>query len=473
MIRQSSSGSRFSLYLVLLGVLTALLIGYAVVNVDAGPMGISRTLLLPLGVLLLLPFVVALFKRREMNLLEPIFIVVFGYGLFMFIRPLYMLTFNDFEFMSFIGASKDAIPLTLVVSIVGLAALYLGYYSSVGSAIARSLPAGRSSLFPQRLRNLGFCLLAIGSLLYITFLVGPASGLRGSTELTGSAYFYLGVNVAGVGIFLLGYWVMLTPRRWKWLLLFSLLAIFFVVGTYTGKRYHLLYVGLSLTACYYLLRGNPFSFRSLLVFLPPAFLYVVGVGYVRGGGGNVTLDKASEFEAAAAAQRFFSSADLGSFDTFTRVLTVIPESFPFLMPGRTLLYTFVAFVPRSLWPDKPLPTELVIMQEAVGDIGAVAGGAGYTYSLPGGFYIEGGVVVVLIGMFIFGIFCRTIWSFYRLHGHLLSQALLAISLPHILLWQRGFNNNTLIWYLTFLVPVIVAFYLAAKPRKRKRKRRKL
>lgn len=470
MISHSSNRSRTSLYVVLLGIVVSILAGFAVAYVDVGSMGLSRILLLPLGALLLVPFFIAVSQERRINFLEPIFVVVFGYALFMFVRPLYILTFDYFDFMNFIGASKDAIPLALVCSIVGLTSLYLGYYSSVGPAVARRLPAGKRNVSPRRMRNLGFFVFLIGSLLYAAFLAGPAGGAKDSTDVTGSAYFYLGVNVAAVGILMLGYWTMLSPRWRRTLLVLALLAVFFVVSTYTGKRYHLLFLGMSLIASFYLLRGRPFSFRSLLVFLPSAFLYIAGVGFVRGGGTSVTVEEVATFNAAAAAQGFFASADLGSFDTFTRILTVVPESFPFVMPGRTFLYLFVAFVPRAIWPGKPLPTELVIMQGVVGDVGAVAGGSGYTYTLPGSLYIEGGVVMILIGMFVFGVFCRTIWSYYRLHGHLLSQAVLAISLPHLLLWQRGFNNNTIIWYLTFLVPIIFAFYYAAGMKGRKRKR---
>lgn len=223
-------------------------------------------------------------------------------------------------------------------------------------------------------------------------------------------------------------------------------------------------------ASFYLLRDKPFSFRSLLIFFPPAFLYVIGVGALRGGEREITLSKVAEFRPVAALQRFFASGgDLNTFDSFTRILTVMPESFPFVMPGRTFLYLFVAFVPRSMWPGKPLPTELAVMDGAFMDIGAVAAGTGYSYSLPGSFYIEGGIVMILIGMFVFGVFCRTIWAYYRLHGHMLAKAVLAVSLPYILLSQRGgFTDNNTTWYLAYLVPVVVGFYYAGRKRDKRR-----
>lgn len=469
----SGSRQRSSLYLALLGIVAAVLAGFAVAYVDVGPMGLSRILLLPLGALLLVPFFIALSRRRALNFLEPIFVVVFGYGLFLFVRPLYILTFNDFEFMNFIGGSKEAVPLAIAFSIVGLAALYLGYYSPVGPTIASKLPAKRGEISPQRLRNWGFFVLALGSLLYGTFLVGPAAGSTASTSLTGSAYFYLGIDVAAVGVLLLFYWMMLRPRWRRVFLLALLLTILFVAVTYLGKRYHIVYLGLAVIASFYLLREKHFSFRSLLVFLPPAFLYVSGVGLLRNLEGGMAFGKVAEFDPIAASQRFFASGgDLNIFDTFTKIVTAVPESSPFVMPGRTFLYLFVAFVPRPIWPGKPLPTELVVNREVIGDIGAVAANTGYSYSLPGSFYIEGGIVTILIGMFIFGIFCRTVWAYYRMHGHLLAKAVLAVSLPYILLSQRGgFTDNNTIWYLTYLVPIIVGFYYASRISKRRRRER--
>lgn len=253
-------------------------------------------------------------------------------------------------------------------------------------------------------------------------------------------------------------------------MLLFLLTIFFVSATYLGDRFRILYLGFAIIASFYLLRGKHFSFRSLFIFLPPAFLYFAGVGLLRDEGRNVTVGSLAEFNLPATVQRFFSSSgDLNIFDTFTRVLTAVPESHPFLIPGRTFLYLFVAFVPRSIWPSKPLPTETLVNLEV---IPALPDGIGYSYSLPGSFYLEGGIVAVLIGMFAFGVFCRTIWSYYQMHGHLLAKAILAVSLPYILLLQRGgFTSNDTIWYLTYLVPVIIGFYYAMwRSGKRRRER---
>lgn len=467
MIDLSGHRSRSSIYLLSAGIAAAVLLGFAVVQVDVGAMGLSRALMFPLGILLLVPLFVALFRKRAVNLLEPIFVVVLGYGLFLFVRPMYILVFNDFEAMNFLGSSKEAVPLAISFSILGLAALYVGYYSFVGPSLAHWLPEGRVETSPRRLRNWGSLVLIAGIVLYGAFLGGPAAGSSASIALTGSAYFYLGIDIAAVGILLLFYWVMVSPR-WRRILLFALLAtIFFVAATYLGSRYRVLYLGLALIASYYLLKGKPFSFRSLLIFLPPAFLYVAGVGILRGGERRVTLSKLGEFDASAAVRRFFdSSGDLNIFDAYTRIITVFPDSIPFVMPGRTLLYLFAAFIPRSLWPGKPLPTEVVVNLQAIGNIGPVAGGTGYGYSLPGSFYVEGGLVMMLIGMFVFGVFCQTIWSYYQLHGHLLSRVVLAVSLPYMLLLQRGgFTDNDAIWYLTYLAPVVVGFYYAGGKRK--------
>lgn len=467
MIRSTRRQLHSPFYVILLGIAVAVFLGIAIVWIDVGSMALSRALLLPLGALLLVPFFVSLFKKRAVNLLEPIFLVVFGYGLFLFIRPLYILTFNDFETMNFIGGSREAVPLALFLSIVGLTALYLGYYTSLGPYIAGRLPVGRGQVSPLRLRNYGLLVLLLGGALYGIFILGPAGGSTGSNALTASAYFYLGVDLAGAGALLLFYWVMVSPRWGRILLLFVVLATLFVLGTYLGNRYHLVYLGLSIVASFYLLRGRPFSFRSLLAFFPPAFIYVAAVGSMGGTTGSVTFEKIANFDIFASVERFFASGgDLNIFDAFTRVLTVVPESFPFVMPGRTLLYLLVHFVPRAVWPGKPLPTEVLVNQEAIGDIGPVAGGTGYGYSLPGSFYIEGGVLVILVGMFVFGVFCRTIWSYYRLHGHLLSRAILAVSLPYVLLLQRGgFTSNDAVWYLTYLVPVIVGFYYAGRKKR--------
>jgi len=120
----SGNRSRSSTYLLLLGMPAAVLAGFALAYVDVGPMVLSQKLRLPLGMLLLVPFSIALLRLQPITLLEPIFVVVFGYELFLFLSPAYIVSFDDFETMYFLGASKEVVLVAIGLATVGLVTLY-------------------------------------------------------------------------------------------------------------------------------------------------------------------------------------------------------------------------------------------------------------------------------------------------------------------------------------------------------------
>jgi hypothetical protein len=454
------------------GILLAVLLGLAIVYLDVGSTGLSRLLLLLLGVLLLVPFGVAVLRQKPVNLVEPIYVVVFGYALFLFVRPLYILAFDDFALINRMGSDPGKIPVALALASLGLVALYAGYYSPIGSAVADKLPGAGKQASPRRLRNWGLFLIVLGSLLYSISLRQRAAG---EPDAGSTAYFYLGIDIVGVGILFLFYWNWLSPRWRRILTVTALLLFFLLAATFLASRYRILYLGFALLVSYYLLKNKPFRFRNLLLLLPPALIYTAGVGALRGvesGERRVTFANLSQFDLQYALQRFFSSAgDLNIFDTYVKILTVVPDVFPYLVPGRTFAYLFVAFVPRALWPDKPLTTEILVNTYMIGAYGEVAaGGTGYAYSLPASFYLEGGVLAILVGMLLFGVFCRTVWSYHTKHNTTGSKMLLAATLPIVLLYQRGgFTDNDTVWYLTYLVPVVVGLRYATVKRWSSRK----
>ena len=87
----------------------------------------------------------------------------------------------------------------------------------------------------------------------------------------------------------------------------------------------------------------------------------------------------------------------GDFDAFQQVAnSVIAVDSEGVHAGRQLLGSLFFFVPRSLWESKPRPTGEVVAQSV-----------GYTYTnlsepLWAEFYIDGGFVLVALGMVVYG-----------------------------------------------------------------------
>jgi oligosaccharide repeat unit polymerase len=444
------------------GLLLAVLLGLTVAYLDVGTWGLSKVLLLVLGVLLLVPFGVTMLRGKHIDFLEPINVVVIGYAMFLLVRPIYILVYDDLDMINFLGADPKLIPVALFHAILGLASLYLGYYGPIGPAIANATPTAGERVSPRRLRNWGVLLIVLGSSLYGVFL-GQKASTAGNAYSESTAYFYLGIDVVGVGILLLFYWMWLSPKWRRILVVVGLLAVFFVVATNAGNRYRILYLGIALLASYYLLRDSSFRLRNLMLLLPPVLIYLNAIGLVRQKSEG-TLANLSQYDSQSAWQRFLSSSgDLNIFDTYVRIISVVPEIHPYLFPRRTFAYLFTAFVPRTVWPGKPEPSEKLVTLYMIGEWGAEkAGGGGYAYSLLGSFYVEGGLLAVLIGMILFGAFCRAVWAYHTKNRNIGSKMILAVTLPAVFFAQRGgFNDNDAVWYLTYLVPVIIGLRYAS------------
>jgi len=263
------------------------------------------------------------------------------------------------------------------------------------------------------------------------------------------------------------WWAKLSPRWWKFLVVVAFVGAFFLIGTNAASRYRVLYFGIALITSYYLFIDRPFRFRDVLFLISVASAYVIGVGFLRRGpqtDREVAFSDLSRFDLGEAVDRFFSSeGDLGIFDAFLRLVTVIPRDYPYLFPGRTLAELLVHFVPRAIWEGKPLTTEVLVNYYMIGDYGVLkAQGGNWVYSLPGSFYVEGGALAILVGTILFGVFCRTVWNYYLIHNDVGAKMLLAVTLPSILFHQRdGFTANNTFWYLIYLVPVLVGLYLSA------------
>jgi len=437
-----------------------ILIGGIIIYLETTHYGTEKGLLLVLGILLIFPIILSLYRCKQIDIFEPIYAFLVGYSFFLFIRPLYILLFNDFIFLNTpYGGGAGIILPALGLIILGLFSFYLGYYTPLGQNIGRSLPPIAEKLSSKKVRNYGFLIIIIGFLLYKIFEFQVAN-VVGNVYQKSTAYLYLGIDIVGVGVFFLFLWIKKNPN-------FKNIFLFLIVSGYVlydymvrGARYRTFYLVLVIFISYYLLSEKRISFRKALAFCVLFFVYIAGVGYLRGGG-NVTIDKWSKFNFAGVFGRFFSSSgDLNIFDVFTKVIISVPEKVPYQI-GRTFLYLFVHPIPRIIWSGKPLPTETLINRTIFAGSGPVIAGSGYAYSMPGSCYIEGGIVGVFIGMFIFGLLCRILWAYHKKYNNIGSKMLLAISLPIVFLFQRGgYTANDTVWYLIYLIPSFIGLIYA-------------
>lgn len=119
-----------------------------------------------------------------------------------------------------------------------------------------------------------------------------------------------------------------------------------------------------------------------------------------------------------------------------------------------ILYSLILLIPRAIWPGKPLPQIYDIVGATYGNQAVINGVA---YPNLGEYYVEFGVVGIIVCMFILGLFCRYARNLYvKRQG--LSLSLVLYSLVYGALFQiiiRGYMPQNFTMMLFLLAPVIL------------------
>lgn len=104
----------------------------------------------------------------------------------------------------------------------------------------------------------------------------------------------------------------------------------------------------------------------------------------------------------------------GPFEVACLVYELYPEQEKF-RHGGTLLVTLLGFIPRAIWPEKPIGIGKEITQYIVGPFYEPTYGFSVTVTLPADLYINFGWLGLAFGGLLFGILCRTVGA-YATHG---------------------------------------------------------
>lgn len=216
---------------------------------------------------------------------------------------------------------------------------------------------------------------------------------------TSSSYWFLnqGTRVLMSSSLLL----VIYDKKHRWLTKIAYLLSFMLVLS-SGQRNQLMVVVLAPVIFYCFSRDKRPKIRHILVFI---LAFVVVLGYVgmwrksfRTGGALEVEDINSVFTA------FMVNIEV--FFPYYTLLATVPTSFPHQW-GMSYLYTFIQFIPRALWPNKPVSAVTNVTIAMYGETWAAAGPA---YPNFAEMYLDFGVIGMLIGM---GIFARICQNMYR------------------------------------------------------------
>lgn len=395
--------------------------------------------------------------RRPISLFEPYTMVTLVYVLVYHVAPIFQFSAGNTA-----RYGVDAMPQTVeaVALVIAGHFFFTLAYGFVGRKKAEGvLPSMyREPTDKRRLAKIAYIVFAVCyalavyyqigrgfSLIYIMSggLAGEQSGTVGESSLMFLSYFRYACVGAWAVAFAYG-----QNRMAKIITFVMLLAIVF----FSGTRAAILVPILVPIVIHYIQKGKAPALASLgiaagLLVLLFAVMQVARGGVAAGTGfdiGGSTLDD------------LFSPfyAEIDDFKVFYSILGVVPERHGFLYGSQMILYSLVLLIPRAVWPGKPTPQIYDIVSATYGNQAVINGVA---YPNLGEYYVEFGIVGVVVCMFILGLLCRYARNLYiKRQG--LSLSLVLYSLIYGALFQiviRGYMPQNFTMMLFLLVPVIL------------------
>jgi hypothetical protein len=264
---------------------------------------------------------------------------------------------------------KTAVQL---LSLLGAAAIQVGYYATMRMNAQHSLPKLRMWLSPQR----GLVYAVVMGIIGLGLMYAPSLGLFSMEDLGGGqAFVALLRNQVNIAIVILA-WLVYKVRRRRALmalLMYGLTAAATVAGVYQGTLETVLIpLVVLLTARWLFLRRIPWaacvfclllflflqpvkgSYRDVTWYQSPGEGGVaenvqlwasLGVDYWSGviNGEGATLDDG--------VRTSFARTDY--IHLFAHTYSMTPSKVPY-QQGDTYKYLVIALIPRMLWPDKPI-----------------------------------------------------------------------------------------------------------------------
>ena len=399
--------------------------------------------------------------EREIDLLSPLLLVTLIHMLLFEFTPLLCLLTNDLLLLGqdlWGGCIKGT-----WLSTIGFLAFTASYLFSRGNRSRREMEQGQVAFSANQSRlclkvNVVFWILAFLAQLYYLRSTGKnlayvltlgSSKLSAATQI-GSATQFLGVIAYAMLPSYLYIFVFSKKRIWK-ILLFYLMTVTFVAR---GFRFIIVAIIVSPLVLLSLIKEKRPRLRQImLVFLLLVIMitvvgsmrydYRAGKGITERALNRMTLDAAME-------------AVKGNFEIFKAyygIVEHIPSVMGYTHGKQIIYYTAVMMIPRFLWHGKPQPPMRDVIRTSVCPY---AVNAGMAYPYVGEYYHEFGVLGVIAGCFLLGLFCKWLARFKNvrnIHAIVLFATVYPLMLQVLI---RGYTPSNFYMLFFVIIPIVIS-----------------
>jgi len=425
-----------------------------------------------LSYILFYPFLVSLIKNGSINILEPIYIVNGTFYLYFVLQPsINLLTNNKY----FFGINVfPELPLATIYLIVGMIMLMIGYYSKFDISIIKKLFPFKYTDNSSKAVRYALILIFIGFVmfyLYTKILGISFIGLVTLNLINGSVGKVVNLSVEQINpfinylyssnYFLIGGFMILYAfqKRWRFLLLPLFLIIFFLFSS-IGFRFILVIFFLSVFFYEYLKRNTKPKLINLIVIIVIMFFIVGGIGAIRDSIRSNNIQSAQKnFNLENIILQFDSNLDI--YQPFYSMILNIPKYHNYLY-GYTYYLALISFIPRGLWPNRP--TGIPGMRLAIFAGDPLPFENGVAYPIIGDFYINFGLLGIIIFMFISGLFLKVLWKYFEMYKNSnWAKIIFLLSSTYLIqVISRGWPPEILQGWFFIVFPVIFGQWLTSR-----------
>lgn len=288
-----------------------------------------------------------------------------------------------------------------------------------------------------------FLLISIGYNLTYLFTLG-GDGLSKVTGIPDNLRFLF-----NSGYVLLVPWLFICAYGKKWHALIGAYLLFIIFYAY-GWRFIIYIVAVSGAIVFYRTRNKQPKLSHIMILGAILFVYSTIGGMMRGAMRTGESAKVQKLESNNFVYTLESNFDI--YKTYYGVVQTYPSKEDFWYGQATIASPVIMWIPRFVWPDKPLgseyPSTVSIMKSCGED--AILGAAMASPNIME-YYIDFGVVGIVVFSFILGTICKRMLRLYygkSLYG-VIKYALFCGFLIQLI--NRG--------YMAQLITLIVILYL--------------
>lgn len=387
------------------------------------------------------------------NLFQPLHIYAFFYICIFFLTPCYMILAHE-EDCHGVDIMDGCISGTIYV-IIAFISFLCGYLRRQSNQVIEEPLEVPSETKIKRILTTSYIFFGIACALNLFLLISIGYNLNYLFTLGGDGL----AKVTGIpdnlrflfnsGYVLLVPWLFICAYGKKWHALVGAYLLFIIFYAY-GWRFIIYIVAVAGAIVFYRTRNKQPKMSHIIILGAVLFLYSTIGGMMRGAmrsGENATVQKV---ETDNFIYTLESNFDI--YKTYYGVVQTYPSKEDFWYGQAIIASPIIMWIPRFIWPDKPLGTEYPLtigIMKSCGD-DAIKGAAMSSPNITE-YYLDFGVFGIIIYSFILGVVCRRMLKLYygkSLYG-VIKYALFCGFLIQLI--NRG--------YMAQLVTLIVILYL--------------